>query len=72
MLERTIPKKRYIKQDENSYFGKYLYEQIVPKNHFFRILKEIIDWDHFTHKLIELDKDGDEDGSTPYKPAFER
>jgi len=30
-----MEKQRYVESDENSFFGKYLYDQIVPADHFF-------------------------------------
>jgi IS5 family transposase len=65
-----MSRKRYIKQDQSSFFGEYLYDQIVPKNHFYRSLNEIIDWTRFTEKLIELYKGGGEYGRPPYDPAL--
>lgn len=65
-----MPRKRYIQQDESSFFGDYLYSQVVPRDHFFRKLEEIIDWEQFTKKLIELYKGGGEYGRPPYEPAL--
>ena len=65
-----MPRKRYIMQDQDSFFGHYLYDQIVPQEHFYRKLNEIIDWERFTDKLIELYKGGGEYGRPPYDPAL--
>lgn len=65
-----MPHKRYIKQDQDSFFGHFLYDQIVPQSHFYRKLNEIIDWERFTDKLIELYKGGGEYGRPPYDPAL--
>jgi len=35
-----MARKRYIKQDQGSFYGEYLYKQLVPPNHFFRNLSE--------------------------------
>ena len=37
-LEEHMPHKRYIKQDQDSFFGYYLYDQIVPEKHLYRKL----------------------------------
>jgi len=65
-----MPQKRYIKQDQDSFFGHYLYDQLVPQNHFYRKLDEIIDWDRFTQALIEFYKGGGEYGRPPYDPTL--
>jgi transposase len=64
-----MARKRYIRQDKNSFFGEYLYDKIVPEGHFYRKLNEIIDWERFTGILIELYKGGGEYGRPPYDPA---
>lgn len=53
----------------DSFFGNFLYEQKVPKNHFLRKLNEIIDWDRFTNKLLRYYKGKGEIGQTPYSPT---
>ena len=55
-----MARKRYIKQDQGSFYGEYLYKQLVPQNHFFRKLNQIIDWERFTEKLIGLYRGGGE------------
>ena len=42
---------RYIQTDHQSFYGDYLYEQIVPENHFLRKLNALIDWTYYTKKL---------------------
>jgi len=65
-----MPRKRYIKQDQDSFFGHYLYDQLIPKNHFYRKLNEMIDWERFTQALTEFYKGGGEFGRPPYDPAL--
>ena len=36
----------------DSFFGNFLYEQKVSKDHFLRKLSEVINWDRFTGKLL--------------------
>jgi hypothetical protein len=47
-----MEKERYVKTGKGSFFGDYLYDQIVPQDHFLRKLKEIIPWERFTQRLI--------------------
>ena len=49
-----MEKQRYVESGENSFYGKYLYDQIVPADHFLRMLNEIIDWKRYTRKLIRF------------------
>ena len=64
-----MAKKRYVNTREQSFFGNYLYDQIVPENHFLRLLNELIDWERFTERLIELYRGGGEYGRPPFNPT---
>ena len=50
---------------QGSFWGDYVYEQVVPKNHLLRQLAELIDWDSLTEDLADHYKGGDEYGSVP-------
>jgi transposase len=65
-----MEKKRYIETGEQSFFGEYLYERVVPEDHFLRKLKALIDWDRFTQKLIDLYKGEGVVGRPPFDPAL--
>ena len=67
-----MPSKRYAKQDQDSFFGHHLSDNLVPEDHFFRKLNEIIEREHFSQSLIELYKDGEKYGRPPYDPALKR
>jgi len=47
---------RFIEGGTQSFYGNYLYELIVPPDHFLRKLNEVVDWEQFTRKLIRLYK----------------
>jgi hypothetical protein len=64
-----MEKTRYKVTGEQSFFGEYLYDRVVPEDHFLRKLKELIDWEHFTQKLIELYKGEGVVGRPPFDPA---
>jgi IS5 family transposase len=64
-----MAKKRYIDTRDQSFFGNYIYAQVVPQTHFLRLLNELIDWDPFTVRLIELYRGGGEYGRPPFNPA---
>ena len=63
-----MAKKRYVNTREQSFFGHYVYDQMVPKNHFLRLLNELINWDQFTERLIDLYRGGGEYGRPPFNP----
>ncbi len=65
-----MEQQRFAKTDTHSFFGEYLYDQVVPQDHFLRKLQEVIDWDHFTRKLIKLYKGEGLVGRPPFDPAL--
>ena len=65
-----MEKQRFIETGNNSFFGEYLYDQVVPAEHFLRQLKQIIPWERFTQKLIRLYKGGGVVGRPPFDPAL--
>jgi len=64
-----MPKNRFIDTREQSFFGNYIYDQIVPKDHFLRLLKYLISWDRFIDRLLELFTGGAEYGRPPFNPV---
>jgi IS5 family transposase len=61
---------RFVPTEEHSFFGAYLYDQIIPADHFLRKLRQLIDWEHFTQKLIRLYKGEGVVGRPPFDPAL--
>ena len=64
-----MERRRYVETGNDSFYGAYLYEQIVPENHFLRKLKEAIEWERFTKRLIKLYKGEGVVGRPPFDPA---
>jgi IS5 family transposase len=64
-----MAKKRYVDTRDQSFFGNYLYDQLVPKDHFLRLLNQLIDWDSFADRIIELYRGGGEYGRPPFNPT---
>lgn len=60
---------RFVETGKGSFFGDYIYDQVVPKGHFFRQLQGVVDWSRFTERLISLYKGGGEYGRAPYDPV---
>src|SRR4030066_803465 len=61
---------RFAETGKNSFFGEYIYDQVVPQSHFLRQLNQIIDWDRFTRRLLKLYKGGGVVGRPPFDPAL--
>jgi IS5 family transposase len=65
-----MEQKRLVKTDSQSFYGEYLYDQIIPADHFLRMLRKVIDWNWFTEKLIKLYKGEGVVGRPPFDPAL--
>ena len=61
---------RFIGRGTQSFYGDYLYDLIIPEDHFLRKLNAIIEWDRFTRKLICLYKREGVVGRPPFDPAM--
>ena len=61
---------RYVETGKGSFFGDYVYDQIIPADHFLRKLNEAIDWKRYTRKLIRLYKGEGVVGRPPFDPAM--
>ena len=62
-------KERYKKQQIGSFFGEWVYDRVVPQNHFLRTLEEIVPWERFTDQLVQFYAGGAMYGRPPYDPA---
>jgi IS5 family transposase len=65
-----MAKIRYKGTAEDSFFGHFVYERIVPRDHFMVKLKELVDWRRYSKKLIKYYKGNGEVGQAPYEPAL--
>lgn len=65
-----MEKPRFVETGRGSFFGDYLYDQVVPAHHFLRELRQNIAWERFTRKLIRLYKGGGVVGRPPFDPAL--
>ena len=54
----------------NSFYGHFLYEQIVPRGHFLRALKNLFDWEELGEGLILAYKGRGVRGRPPYDPVL--
>jgi len=60
---------RFKKHTTDSFFGHFLYEQLLDKKHFLVQAKQIVNWDSFTQKCLRYYKGSGEVGRAPYNPA---
>jgi transposase len=65
-----MEQKRFVKTGSDSFYGEYLYDQIVTQDHFLRKLRQEIEWNRFTRKLIKLYKGEGVMGRPPFEPAL--
>lgn len=65
-----MAKRRCKETSYDSFFGHFLYEQKVARNHFLKKLNEVIDWHRFTGKLLRYYKGKGEVGQAPYNPVL--
>jgi transposase len=65
-----MEQQRFVETGSGSFFGEYLYDQVVPKEHFLRKLREVVDWGYFTKRLIKLYKGQGVVGRPPFDPAL--
>jgi len=61
---------RYVETGSKPFYGEYLYDQIVPQDHFLHKLRQVIEWNRFTRKLIQLYKGEGVVGRPPFDPAL--
>lgn len=65
-----MSKERFKRDSSDSFYGDFLYQQVVPKDHFLVKLNELIPWHRFTYKLIKYYKGKAKEGRPPYAPAL--
>jgi len=65
-----MAKIRCKRTDEDSFFGNFVYERVIPKDHFMVKLKEMVDWQRYTRQLIKYYKSDGGVGQAPYDPAL--
>lgn len=67
--EVHLMSQRFRPTGENSFYGDALGEMAVPKSHFLRQLRHLVDWDKFVRPLLQVYKGGAEVGGVPYHPS---
>ena len=54
----------------DSFFGDYLYERVVPQDHFLRRLRDVVPWRCFTYRLLKYYRGKGKIGRPPIDPAL--
>jgi IS5 family transposase len=63
-------KARFQDTGKGSFFGDFIYDQVITRDHFLVALEELTDWEGHTGKLIELYKGQGLVGRAPYPPVL--
>jgi len=64
-----MAEERFKGTGKGTFYGEYVYDQVVPKDHFFRKLNEVLDWRKYTQKMMRWYKGRAEYGRPPFDPA---
>ena len=64
-----MAQEHFIETGTGTFYGAYVYDQVVPKDHFFRKLNELLDWRKYTQKMMRWYKGHAEYGRPPFDPA---
>jgi transposase len=65
-----VAKERFKEGKRASFFGDFVYEQVVPEDHFLVKLNEVVPWQRFTYKLVKYYRGKAKEGRPPYDPAL--
>ena len=63
-------KPRFQNTGKGSFFGDFLYDQLIPRDHFLVALEELFDWEALSAQLIRLYKGQGLVGRAPYPPVL--
>jgi IS5 family transposase len=61
---------RFADTGRDTFYGDFFYDDLIPKDDFYRQLGDIIPWDSFAGKLLALYKGGAQYGRPPYHPVL--
>jgi IS5 family transposase len=64
-----MAEKRFKQLGRDSFFGSFVYERVVPRDHFLVKLNQVINWELFTGILLAAYKGLAEEGRPPYPPV---
>jgi IS5 family transposase len=62
--------RRFRQTFADSFFGTFIYDTVIPRDHFLVQLDQVIAWEEFTPALVEAYKGKAERGEVPYHPVL--
>jgi IS5 family transposase len=62
--------RRFRQTMKRTFFGDFVYDQVIPPSHFLMQLDKVVDWTPFTATLVESYKGKAERGEVPYNPVM--
>ena len=62
--------RRYRQTMKGTFFGDFVYDQVIPPSHFLVQLDKVINWEPYTATLVESYKGKAERGEVPYNPVM--
>lgn len=65
-----MAQQRFRETGAASFWGDFIYDEVLPENHFFRQLNELVDWEGISRKLSLYYQGGASYGPIPYEPAM--
>lgn len=60
---------RFQSTGKTSFYGDYLYDRIIPQDHFLRKLRDVVPWQRFTYKLVKYYRGKAQVGRPPIDPS---
>ena len=64
-----MPQPKLQTTGRGSFYGDYLYENIVPRDHFLRHMRELVPWQRYTYRLLKFYRGKGEVGRPLIDPA---
>ncbi len=47
-----MAEEHFIETGAHTFYGEYIYDQIIPQDHFFRKLNDMLDWRNYSKKMM--------------------
>jgi IS5 family transposase len=65
-----VGQERFRQLGEGSFFGRMVYDRVIPRDHFLMRLNEVVPWHRFTYKLVKYYRGAAKQGRPAYEPAM--
>ena len=64
-----MAQEHFIETGEHTFYGEYIYDQIIPQDHFFRKLNDMLDWRNYSKKMMRWYQGRAQYGRPPFDPV---